>query len=196
LQRFPLRLAGRRLAPPILAFRRQSVRRRGRRVAVPVAVLGSHMFIIDRWSRPTAPISILVTTIRQCLITILGAYVPIRGTLSTAFPCKDPATRPPSASLGALNSRQLDPRALLAGDIALDRSIDAILAAFVFGFVHFQSRPWSNAPGARGRLSESRWDLADRRRFRLQKWVVSPVPIVIEDEMVLCVCNTVLVSRT
>jgi hypothetical protein len=130
LQRFPLRLAGRRLAPPILAFRRQSVRRRGRRVAVPVAVLGSHMFIIDRWSRPTAPISILVTTIRQCLITILGAYVPIRGTLSTAFPCKDPATRPPSASLGAL---QLDPLALLAGHLALDRSIDAILAAFSSG---------------------------------------------------------------
>ena len=70
---------------------------------------------------------------RQCLITISVGYVPIHGTLSTAFPFKDPATRPPSASLGALNSRQLDPLALLAGHMALDRSIDAILAAFFSG---------------------------------------------------------------
>ena len=122
--------SGRRLGLPILACRRQSLRRRGRRVAVPVAVLGSHMFITGRWSRPTASISILVTTIRQCLITISAGYVPIQGTLSTAFPFKDPATKPPSASLGALNSGNSIRWRCLPASMGLDRSIDAILAAF------------------------------------------------------------------
>ena len=39
----------------------------------------------------------------------------------------------------------LDPLALLAGGAALDRSIDAILAAFSQRSVHFQSRPWRSA---------------------------------------------------
>ena len=144
-----------------LSVRRQSLRRRGHRAAVPAAVLGPHMFIIGRWSRPTASIWILVTTIRQCLITILGAYVPIRGTSSTAFPCKDPATRPLSTSLGALNQgNSIRWRCLPATCFGpLDENFAAFFSRpFIFNLGHGRTLPETPLSRVAG-ISEAGGDL-------------------------------------